>query len=223
MKEYRRKLNQQQTQLRDLMTEANDHDLAVKLFLRHHAMLHSADMSSAQLWSYEDELLEGIPEDIFRRIPQNCEHSIAWCIWHIARIEDVTMNILVADETQVFLQEDWPGRLRIRWRHTGNEMAPEDIVDLSRVIDLEMLKLYRLTVGQKTQAIVRTLSKEDLKENVDPVRLDRVMEEEALLPEAVGIKEYWGRRDLAGILLMPPTRHAVVHLNEAARLKKRKM
>jgi hypothetical protein len=175
------------------------------------------------LWSYEDELLEGIPEDIFRRIPQNCEHSIAWCIWHIARIEDVTMNILVADETQVFLQEDWPGRLRIRWRHTGNEMAPEDIVDLSRVIDLEMLKLYRLTVGQKTQAIVRTLSKEDLKENVDPVRLDRVMEEEALLPEAVGIKEYWGRRDLAGILLMPPTRHAVVHLNEAARLKKRKM
>ena len=31
--------------------------------------------------------------------------------------------------------------------------------------------------------------------------------------------EYWGTRTLAGLILMPATRHPLVHLNEAMRIK----
>jgi hypothetical protein len=41
----------------------------------------------------------------------------------------------------------------------------------------------------------------------------------ALVEAATGIKEYWGKRDIAGLLLMPASRHILVHLNEALTLK----
>ncbi len=34
--------------------------------------------------------------------------------------------------------------------------------------------------------------------------------------------DYWGNRTFAGLLLMPPTRHNMVHLNEAYRIKNRR-
>jgi hypothetical protein len=45
------------------------------------------------------------------------------------------------------------------------------------------------------------------------------MDEGALLPEAIGILQYWSKRTIAGLLLMPPTRHNFLHLNEALRIK----
>jgi hypothetical protein len=34
--------------------------------------------------------------------------------------------------------------------------------------------------------------------------------------------DYWGKQKVAGLLLMPATRHLMVHLNEAVRLKARR-
>ena len=73
------------------MTSSERHDEAIQLFLRQHAMLHSARMAQTGLWSFEDEVLDDMSEEQIRRIPHNCEHSVAWAIWHIARIEDVTI------------------------------------------------------------------------------------------------------------------------------------
>ena len=39
--------------------------------------------------------------------------------------------------------------------------------------------------------------------------------------EAMGLIEYWGNLTIAGLLLMPPTRHNFVHLNEALKVKKK--
>jgi hypothetical protein len=45
------------------------------------------------------------------------------------------------------------------------------------------------------------------------------MNEGALLPEADVLVEYWSRKKAYQLLLMPPTRHLMVHLNEAQKLK----
>jgi hypothetical protein len=37
----------------------------------------------------------------------------------------------------------------------------------------------------------------------------------------MGIVDYWGSRTIAGLLLMPPTRHNFTHLNEARMLKQK--
>lgn len=227
MESYRKSLNKRQTELRRMLLSFRRHDEAIQLFLHQHAMLHSAkaaqtEQPASEFWSFEDNVLDDMTEEQMRRIPSNCEHSVAWCIWHIARIEDVTMNLLVAGSPQVLYRDDWLERMKIAVRDTGNEMDRATVADLGVTIDTEALRAYRVAVGRRTREIVRQLHLEELKQKVDPCRLQQVMDEGAVVEAASGLLEYWGRRNIAGLLLMPATRHNIVHLNEALQIKHRR-
>ena len=215
LESYRKLCQKQQTELRRIMSISDQFDQAIQMFLHQHAMLHSAKIAQPAIWSFEDALLNDMAEAQIRRIPHNCEHSIAWILWHIARIEDVTMNLLVAGTPQIFLSDDWLERLNSTIRHTGNAMDLENVAALSQTMDIEALRAYRLAVGQRTQEIVRQLQAEDLTRKIEPSRLQQVIDEGAVVEEASGVLEYWSKRNIAGLLLMPATRHNLIHLNEA--------
>jgi hypothetical protein len=223
----RRKLwNQEQQNLRRLLSDPASFPQAIQLFLRQHAMLHSAEMSGSGLYSFDDEIWQGLSEPAARRIPPGAEHSIAWITWHLARIEDVTMNLLVAGEAVVFTaqllqQGGWLEKLKVSARDTGNQMPPAEVAALSATIDLAALRLYRCAVGRQTREVVGYLQPIDLKRKVNPARLQQVLAVGAVRPTATDLIAYWGGLTIAGLLLMPPTRHNFVHLNEAQRLKQK--
>ena len=212
--------NAQQKALRLALKDMGDYPAALRLFLQQHAMVHSAAMSGADLWSFEDELWQGLSEADARRIAPGTEHSIAWIMWHIARIEDVTMNILVAGGAQVMLGGRWHEQMNVAARDTGNAMPAEQVALLSDTIHLPALRAYRLHVGQQTRAVVQRLSPSELFQKVTPVRLGQLVSDGAIVPAAQAVLDYWGGLTIAGMLLMPPTRHNFIHLNEALRLKK---
>jgi hypothetical protein len=218
----RRQWNKQQKEFRQILLNLKEHEKAIECFRVQHGVLHSAAVDGSLGWSFEDELFTDLPDELVRRIPTNCEHSIAWNIWHIARIEDVTMNILVAGTPQLYVQTGWFERLGIEARHTGNSMSETAVRELSEAIDIEQLRSYRTAVGRRTREIVGQISSEDLQAKIDPSRLQQVLDVGAVVEEAIGLIEYWGKRDIAGLLLMPATRHNFVHLNEAERLKRRR-
>ncbi len=219
---FRKLWNKQQQELRRLLLRSDQHDTAIALFLGQHAALHAAQVGQSASWSFEDALFEGITEEQIRRIPRNCEHSVAWAVWHTARIEDVAMNLLVAGGPQIALRDNWLERMGITVQDTGNAMDEAGMARLSATIDIQALRAYRVAVGRATREIVQQLPAEALKQKVDPARLERVMAEGAVVQAARGIVDYWGRRTIAGLLLMPPTRHNLVHLNEAWRLRHRR-
>jgi hypothetical protein len=224
--EKRKLLNFQQTELRKILTKYNQHERAVRAFLDQHAKLHSALVSHSgttisDFWSFEDAVLNDITDDQYRRIPLNCEHSIAWCIWHIARIEDVAMNLLVADTQQLLNQGNWYEQLRVKFRDTGNAFDDEAMTILSKEIDITALREYRVAVGWRTREIVREILPGTLKNQVKLERIERVKDEGAVVEAAYGIADYWSKRNIAGLLLMPASRHSLVHLNEALRLSRR--
>jgi len=219
---YRKLLNRQQTELRRIMTSFDQHDRAIQLFLSQHAMLHSAKMAQTEPWSFEDEVLNNMTEERIRHIPRNCEHSVAWCIWHIARIEDVAMNLLVAGRPQILHRDNWLARMKMTVGDTGNAMDEQGIAALSATIDIAALRAYRLAVGRGTREMVQQLGPEAPKQKVESSRLQQVLDEGAVVEAASGIVDYWSRRNIAGLLLMPATRHNLTHLNEAYRLKRRR-
>lgn len=214
-------LNKQQTELRRVI-EGGDHKEAIRLFLRQHAMLHSAQMADAGLWSYQDEILDGMDEAQIRRIPQNEEHSVLWCIWHIARIEDVTMNLLVANTNEVFEEEQWLAKLKAPIQHTANALDEDEVEALSLQVDIAALLEYRIAVGRRTREIVPQLEPGSLPKKVNQAKIARVTEKGVVHPDAHGVIDYWSKRTIAGLLLMPASRHLLVHLNEAARLKNKR-
>ncbi len=213
--------NEQQQKLQRALARPEDHQKTIGLFLDHHAMVHSAKMSQTGLWSFEDEVLEGLTEADIRSIPENEEHSIAWVIWHIARIEDVTMNMLLMNKKQVFTTGKWQKKLNITVSDTGNLMLPKKIAQLGKQIDIAALKKYRDAVGKRTRKNVQALDPVQWKRKVDPARIARLVPEGAVNPAATQVLEYWGGLTYAGLLLMPPTRHNLIHLNEIIKMKRK--
>jgi DinB superfamily len=210
-----------QQALRQALSRGEEHTKAIELFLVQHSMVHSAALAPFGLWSFPDEIWQGLSESAARCISPGGEHSIAWVFWHIARIEDVTINVLVAGRPQLLLKEVWLERLKVDVRHTGNAMPPQAVADLSAALDLEALRLYRLAVGRQTRQIVMQLPPAALKRKVEPARLQQLLDEGAVVDAAHGLIDYWGNLNLGGLLLMPPTRHNFVHLNEALKVKKK--
>jgi len=214
----RKNWNEGHQKLNQALTSGN-RDLAIELFLSQHAMVHSSKMAGAGLWSFEDEILNGLTDQQIRSIPPSAEHSIAWNLLHLARIEDITMNLLVAGTEQIFTKGHWSNKLKVNIIHSANKMDGESLAKLSSKMDITALKSYRITVGRQTRKIVQNLKREDFKQKVQPNRIQKVMDQGAVVTEAMEIIQYWSKKTIAGLLLMPPTRHCILHLNEAQRIR----
>jgi DinB superfamily len=161
MNPNRKLWNENQKYLHELLDRHESKQALVSFFIQH-AAVHSAQISASVTWSFADEILKDIPDDIWRRVPAKAEHSIAWCVFHIARCEDVAINILVADEPQIIHRNDWLNKMCISIQHTGNEMSYHEIFEMNKSIDIHALKSYRLAVGCKTEMITRNLKPEQL-------------------------------------------------------------
>jgi hypothetical protein len=220
LKEHLKSLNDLHRSLRQALIQADDEKHVLHCFLALHSQLHSGQISPRGTWSYEDFLLEDLEETKFRLVPQNQAHSIAWIVWHLTRVEDVTMNLLVAGRDQVFEASGWQEKICSPIKHTGNGTGLDVVEALSGAVDIAALRAYRVAVGLATQEIVQNLAGAEFHRKVVPENIQRILDEGAVIPAGMDVIDYWRKRDVAGLLLMPPTRHTIVHWNEAERLKR---
>ena len=208
---------QQQTVRR--LLELRRIDDALRLWLRQHAMLHTAAMAQHGGWSFQDEVVEGLTEAQLRWQPTAGTNSIAWLIWHIARIEDVTMNLLVAGRPQVLDEPDWVARLGLTHHDVGTAMGDSEVGEISGQLNLAALQGYRIAVGRRTRTIVSNLEPQDLERAVPPGRIEALRAARAVSAAAEGLIETWAGWTTVRFLLMPATRHSFTHLNDARRLR----
>jgi hypothetical protein len=215
--------NKNQKLLRLGFEKGTDLHGTIHLFMEQHALVHASDVSVVSFSTFEDEIWDGLPYEAAVHVPGKELHSIAWCIWHITRCEDITMNILIAGESQVLDRGRWVGSLGILQHDTGNAMGQNEMLDFNSRINICELTAYRLAVGRQTREIVNGLHLEDVKRKTDPQGLERILDVGAVLPSEKWLLDYWGSLTIAGLLLMPPTRHSFIHLNEAIKIRNRVM
>lgn len=212
-----------QNLLRNILLKLDKFEEAITLCLEQHAMVHSSEMSQINAVTFEDELWNNLDEIVFRTMPTINDETIAWSLWHLTRVEDITMNILVADADQVINTDNWLEKMQVKICDTGNSMTDEEIIELSSTINMQELRNYRIAVGRRSREMIRNFQPADLKRKMEAARLQRVLDEGAVLnvEGANWLINFWGRKNVAGILLMPVTRHHMVHINESMRLKKK--
>lgn len=217
----RQNWNHRQQALRTALKRKANHAQALDLFLAQHAAVHAGAVSAAPGgWSFEEEVFAGLSDSAALALPPKMEHSIAWLLWHVTRCEDITMNLLVAGEDQVLEAGGWLQRTGSPIRDTGNAQDLESIRCFSQSVDLAALREYRAAVGRRTRQVISALPEGAFLRGIDPARLPRILSEGAVQPEAAGLIDYWGSQTVAGLLLMPATRHPFLHWNEALKVKK---
>ncbi len=211
--------NSRHSLLHKALADSQNPSVAIDAFLAQHALVHSQKVSDHPAPTYADKVLSGLIDEALRAILPGTEHSIAWILWHMARIEDVTMNLLLVNKKQVFTAGNWKQKLKIPISDTGNLMPPAKIVQLGKKIDIPALLKYRNAVGKRTRQNVKSLDPALWKHKVDPARIARLVPEGAMNPAATDVMAYWSGLTYAGLLLMPPTRHNLIHLNEILKIK----
>lgn len=209
--------------LRETIQKPDRLDEAKKLCLEMHSMLHASETSDAKMKTFEDEVWDELDDFSFRTMPTYRDATIAWNIWHMTRIEDITANILIANDMQVIIGDCWLAKMNVTVCDTGNAMTDEEMIAFSSTVDISELRNYRMAVGKKTREIINRLRANDLKRKMEPEQLQRILDEGAVL-NAEGSKwliDFWGRKTVSGILLMPITRHQIVHINDCLKLKEK--
>lgn len=225
MESFQRKLwSENHKKLSNCILNPDLHESAVELFLYLHALLFSSQLTHSQLITLEDELFNDITEEALRKYPvktPGTKNSIVWHLWHTTRIEDMTMNTLVHNDDQILFSGDWYNQLKVDFMHSGNGMSEEEVGELSSRINIDALFAYRLEVGRKTREIISSIIPGQLKEAVDPARLQKLEDQGAVKKEESWLLDYWGKKTIAGLVLMPATRHNFVHLNKSIRIKQK--
>jgi hypothetical protein len=106
---------------------------------------------------------------------------------------------------------------------TGNAMTNDEIKAFSSAIDMEQLKQYRMAVGRKTRYVIANIKYEGLKRKIVSERIKRVLDEGGVTnhKDSIWLLDFWGRKNVAGILQMPITRHQIVHINDSLKIKEK--
>ena len=219
MKYFGEGLSEQHKALNAIIRKRDKLEDAKRLFIDLHAKLHLSKMSGVPQ-NETDSLLDDLTPEEYCIMLTAKDETIAWVLWHIARIEDITMGILVAGGEQLF-NNDWKNQLNAPLIDTGNALTDDEIIELSRRIDTGKLIAYRNAIGQRTREIVKSLTADDMTRKVSAKGLDAIRQAGGVTDHAdsLWLLDFWGKKDVAGLLLMPPTRHVMLHLNDIGKWK----
>ena len=162
-----------------------------------------------------DGLFGSLSEAQVRARPHPAVNTVAWLLWHSARIEDVALNRFLTDQPQVL--EEWLERLTVPRRDVGTGMSDAEVDELSARIDLHALRGYWDAVTARTLATLQTLRNSDLEAPVPGERVRSVVLSEGVVaPGAEWLTEFWaGGRSRAWVLAQTALLHPYGHYFEA--------
>jgi DinB superfamily len=143
----------------------------VSFFYLQHGRVHSAKVSSAP--SIADQIFGGLTDQQMRSRPGNGLNSPVWLLWHMARVEDVGVNLIVTSGQQV-LDEGWSSRLGILQTDAGNGMTEDELTEFAARVDIAAVRAYRDAVGLRTRDVVATLEPANWVEPVSTVDAARL-------------------------------------------------
>lgn len=219
MKYFGDGLSEKHKELNKIIRKENEIKHSKKLFLEIHESLHLSKISDTKQ-NEVDNLLGDLSNKEYAFMPTSKDETIAWVLWHIARIEDLTMSILVACGEQLF-DDKWMQKMNTPIIDTGNALTDDEIMDLSKNLNITELLNYRNEVGKRTRKIVMGLTAGDIKCKISSSNIEKILLNGGVTnhKESIWLLDFWGKKDVAGILLMPPTRHEMLHLNDCCKWK----
>jgi hypothetical protein len=119
-----------------------------------------------RLIEHVDELTEGLTDERANYRPTPNANSIAWLIWHSARVQDIQLAPIAGIE-QVWTHDGWVDRfgLDLPRNDTGYGHGPDEVAEVRAPV--ELLAGYYHDVHKVTLEFVDRVTAEDLARIVD--------------------------------------------------------
>jgi hypothetical protein len=189
-------------------------------FMIQHGRLHSGEVGGGE--SYGDRVFGGLTDEQMRKRPGRGLNSLIWLLWHMARTEDVAVNLVVSNGGQV-LDDDWVRRMNVPWRTIGTGMADGEVAELTQRADVAAVRAYRTAVGQRTRDVVRGLPPEAWDDVLGFTDTVRAAAAGAFAPNTPWVDEVgykpWQGHSRAAQLAVSAIGHNAMHLGEAVTIR----
>lgn len=158
---------------------------------------------------------EDVDEALIRQRPHPRVNSLAWNLWHVARVEDSAVSRFICDQPQELDAGDWMEKMNLPLRHNGFAMTLEEVDALSQQIDLPGLRGYLAAIRARTQEAAAGLDLSVLAETLTRERVTQVLVEEGLAgPRAEGLVENYTGWSKAQCLMNLCLTHSYHHVGE---------
>ena len=210
-----------QNNLKKYLSKEETFNEGIKLLLDMHSILHDKKVYCKKEDTLYNKLWKNLTKETCKIIT-NKETSILWNIWHITRIEDIVSNTIIGN-TEEALNNEIQAALNIKTRDTGNAMNKKEIELLNENINIKALNEYRIKVGKQTVKIIKCLKFSDMKKKPERMQLEKIMKTGGLLEHVKSkwLLDFWGNKNIMGLIMMPITRHQTMHLNDCMSIKER--
>ncbi|MDR0914664.1 MAG: phage head-tail adapter protein [Oscillospiraceae bacterium] len=172
------------------------------------------------IWDIYNYIFDTATAEEYSAMPLRNDKTIAYFIYHTNRIEDITSNTLILEQEQIFYQREYQKRLGSPIATTGNELCREQLVGFSQSLNIDELKNYVKEVFAKTTKLIEKMTFEESKTKITPQVRERLIELNSVSTDetAFWLVDYWCKKDYCGLLLMPFSRHQLLHLNGCLRI-----
>lgn len=187
---------------------------AIEMLLRDHARAHAAGvgepeggLAMAQVLYVEDEEM--------RKQPGEGLNSLAWLLWHMARSEDMAVNLFVAGRPQVLQEEGWAERLGIDRIDMAAGMSDDEVSDFTERVNLDALREYRTAVGNRSREVVLSMKPAELDEVIDHSLVRAAFADGTISENAAWLDGFMKDKTKAFVLGHTMTAHNFMHIGEA--------
>ena len=181
-------------------------------FLQRHAMVHSPEAGGAGFTMAG--MFAGLSDARMRARPGGA-NSIAWLLWHVARVEDACIAGTVLGVQQL-LDDDWSARLGVDERGDGEGMTRDQVAELGDDVDLGALREYRDAVCRRTRELVPALWPDRW---YSPLTAEEVADRVARGAIPAGEAEHLSGFPRSGLLWWWGVEHTHYHVGQAATLR----
>jgi hypothetical protein len=188
-----------------------------ELFLDQHAAMHSPAVGGNKM-SQAERAFAGLTDEQMRVRPREDLNSLAWLRWHIARAEDIIVNLALAGRPQVF-DAAWMKRLGVNRPDFGIGMTSHEVSELSRQVDIGALREYRDAVGRRTREVVGGFTAQDWDGAVAPEGVERAAADGGFGARTDALKKAFPGRPRSAVLSGIALFHSAGHMGEAATVR----
>ncbi|MBU3206681.1 phage head-tail adapter protein [Clostridium algidicarnis] len=173
-----------------------------------------------ELMSIYDYIFSTCNNEEFVKMPLPTDKTIAYYLYHLTRIEDITSNTLIAAKEQIFFTKNYDKLLNCPIITTGNEISRDKLIEFSSMLDINQLKNYIGDVLTNTTNIIKDMSYEDSRTKVSDERKIELLKLHTVAADekAFWLIDYWCNKTFVGLLLMPFSRHQMLHLDGCLRI-----
>ncbi len=149
--------------------------------------------------------------------------TIAYSIWHIFRIEDIVANSLINNQPEIIIK--FQDKIKSPIITTGNELTNYQIVEFSKLLNINELYKYAKEVKETTDRMLKKLTYNDsirVFDNIDKIRL-RNLNVVSKDENASWLIDYWCNKNVGELLKMPLSRHWIMHIEACLRIENKIM